>query len=323
MIFIVSLISTIFILLIIILLLEYRSRNRQALARRMRYYAGEMDNPQARDKTKERKTLTERFIDLLRSGGRLLSNIRHARGLDFKMQKAGIPLLGTEFLVLLGLSFVLTIVIAFLVSKKWYAGILAAFVVVMAEWIFVLLKIDRREAAFTNQLGDCLMMVANAMRAGFSFLQAMELVSKEMEPPMSDEFKHVMRDINLGATVERALNDMDQRVGSPDFSLVVTAVLIQQQVGGDLARILDTISDTIQDRIRMRREVRTLTAQGRMSGWVLAALPVALGALITFMNPSHIEPLFTEKIGQIAIGIAIVMEIVGFIIIQRIVDIDV
>ena len=239
------------------------------------------------------------------------------------MQKAGIPLLGTEFLILLGLSFVLTIVIAYIISKKWYVGLLVAVVVVLGEWIYVLLKIDRREAAFTNQLGDCLMMVANAMRAGFSFLQAMDLVSKEMEPPISDEFKHVMRDISLGASVERALDDMDKRVGSSDFSLVVTAVLIQQQVGGDLAHILDTISDTIQDRIRMRREVRTLTAQGRMSGWVLGTLPFALGAFISLVNPSYIEPLFTERIGQIAIGGAVVMVLIGFLVIQRIVDIDV
>lgn len=320
MIFVVSLISTLFILLIMILLLEYRSRNRQTLARRMRYYAGDMDT---QEKPKEIKPLAQRFLDFLRSGGKFLSNIRHARGLDFKMQKAGIPLLGTEFLILLGLSFVLTIVIAYIISKKWYVGLLVAVVVVLGEWIYVLLKIDRREAAFTNQLGDCLMMVANAMRAGFSFLQAMDLVSKEMEPPISDEFKHVMRDISLGASVERALDDMDKRVGSSDFSLVVTAVLIQQQVGGDLAHILDTISDTIQDRIRMRREVRTLTAQGRMSGWVLGTLPFALGAFISLVNPSYIEPLFTERIGQMAIGFAVVMVLVGFLVIQRIVDIDV
>ena len=262
-------------------------------------------------------------MDVLHSGGKYLSNIRHARGLDFKMQKAGIPLVGTEFLILLGISFLLTAVVAGLITRKWYIGIIMAVVVVMAEWIYVLLKTDRREAAFTNQMGDCLMMVANAMRAGFSFLQAMDLVSKEMEPPISDEFKHVMRDIGLGASVERALDDMDKRVGSPDFSLVVTAVLIQQQVGGDLAHILDTISDTIQDRIRMRREVRTLTSQGRMSGWVLAILPFGLGALISVMNPSYMEPLFTERVGQIAIGVAVVMVLIGFFVIQRIVDIDV
>lgn len=320
MILVVSLISTFLILLILVLLLEYRSRNRIALARRMRYYAGEMDT---QEKPKTVKPLAERFMDLLRSGGKLLSNIRHARALDFKMQKAGIPLLGTEFLIFVGISAFLASVIGSLLTKKLFAGILVAIVVVMAEWIYVLLKINRREAAFTNQLGDCLMMVANAMRAGFSFLQAMELVSKEMEPPMSDEFKHVMRDINLGASVERALDDMDKRVSSPDFSLVVTAVLIQQQVGGDLAHILDTISDTIQDRIRMRREIHTLTAQGRMSGYVLGVLPFALGAFISVVNPGYIEPLFTEKLGQIAIGIAVFMVIVGFIVIQRIVNIDV
>lgn len=320
MIFAVSLICTIFVLLILILLLEYRSRNRQALARRMRYYAGDMD---VQEKPKARKTLAERFRELLRSGGKLLSNIRHARGLDFKMQQAGIPLLGTEFLILLGISMAVAFVVGSFVSSRLHVGVLAALGVAMAEWAYVLFRIDRREAAFTNQLGDCLMMVANAMRAGFSFLQAMDLISKEMEPPMSDEFKHVMRDINLGASVERALDDMDKRVNSPDFSLVVTAVLIQQQVGGDLAHILDTISETIQDRIRMRREVRTLTAQGRMSGWILAALPVATGLLISSISPGYMDPLFNDRWGHIAIAIAVVMELVGFFVIQRIVNIDV
>ena len=320
MIFVVSLICTIFILLILIFLLEYRSRNRQALARRMRYYAGEMD---VQEKPKARKTLAERFRELLRSGGKLLSNIRHARGLDFKMQQAGIPLLGTEFLILLGISMAVAFVVGSFVSSRLHVGVLAALGVAMAEWAYVLFRIDRREAAFTNQLGDCLMMVANAMRAGFSFLQTMDLISKEMEPPMSEEFKHVMRDINLGASVERALDDMDKRVNSPDFSLVVTAVLIQQQVGGDLAHILDTISETIQDRIRMRREVRTLTAQGRMSGWVLAALPIVTGLLISSISPGYMDPLFNDRWGHIAIAIAAVMEIVGFFVIQRIVDIDV
>ena len=320
MILVISLISTLFILLLLFLLLEYRSRSRRALARRMRYYAGETDT---REKPKESRPLTEQLMDILRSSGKLLSNIRNARGLDFTMQKAGIPLLGTEFLILLGISALLSAAIIFVVTKKLFAAVLVAVVVVVAEWVFVLMKISRREAAFTNQLGDCLMMVANAMRAGFSFMQAMDLVAKEMEPPISDEFKHVMRDINLGASVERALDDMDQRVGSPDFSLVVTAVLIQQQVGGDLAHILDTISDTIQDRIRMRREIQTLTSQGRISGYILGILPFALGAFISVMNPGYIEPLFTERLGQIAIGIAVVMVIIGFIIIQRIVNIDV
>ena len=321
MIFLVSLISTLFILLILIFLLEYRSRSRRALARRMRYYAGGMDNPQ--EKPKESKTLKERFLGLLRGGSRLFHNIRHARGLDFKLQQAGIPLLGTEFMALLLLSAVVVGSIAAVIAKKWYAGILAAIIIVAVEYIYVLVRIERRSTSFTNQLGDCLMMVANALRAGFSFLQAMEMISKEMEPPISEEFQHVMRDIGLGATVERALDDMDKRVGSSDFSLVVTAVLIQQQVGGDLAQILDTISETIQDRIRMRREVKTLTTQGRMSGWILILTPIGLALFMTSSNPNYLDPLFKHPIGQIILAATVIMEIIGAIVINRIVDIEI
>ena len=321
MIAIVSLICTIFILLILLFALEYRSRSRRALARRMRYYASGMENPQ--DKPQEKKTLKERFLGILRGGGRLLNNIRHARGLDLKMQQAGIPLLGTEFVLLMVISAIIAGAVGVILSDRWHVGIMAAVMVVALEYIYILLRIERRAASFTNQLGDCLMMIANALRAGFSFLQAIELISKEMEPPVSEEFKHVVRDVGLGTPVERALTEMDRRVGSPDFSLVVTAVLIQQQVGGDLARILDTISETIQDRIRMRREVKVLTSQGRMSGWILVLLPIAVGLFMTSMNPGYLDPLFHDSIGRIILAITIVMEIIGAVVINRIVDIDV
>ncbi len=321
MIFLVSLISTLLILLILIFLLEYRSRSRRALARRMRYYAGDLENPQ--DKPQEHISLKERFLNLLRGGSRLFHNIRHARWLDFKMQQAGIPLLGTEFMALLLLSAVVVGAIATVIIKRWYAGILAAIIIVAVEYIYILVRIERRSSSFTNQLGDCLMMVANALRAGFSFLQAMEMISKEMEPPISEEFQHVMRDIGLCATVERALDDMDQRVGSPDFSLVVTAVLIQQQVGGDLAHILDTISETIQDRIRMRREVKTLTTQGRMSGWILVLTPIGLALFMSSSNPNYLDPLLNHPIGQMILGATVVSEIIGAIVINKIVDIEV
>lgn len=321
MIAIVSLICTIFILLILLFALEYRSRSRRALARRMRYYASGMENPQ--DKPQEKKTLKERFLRILRGGGRLLNNIRHARGLDLKMQQAGIPLLGTEFVLLMVMSAIIAAAVGIILSDRWHVGIMAAVMVVALEYIYILLRIERRAASFTNQLGDCLMMIANALRAGFSFLQAIELISKEMEPPVSEEFKHVVRDVGLGTPVERALTEMDRRVGSPDFSLVVTAVLIQQQVGGDLARILDTISETIQDRIRMRREVKVLTSQGRMSGWILVLLPIAVGLFMTSMNPGYLDPLFHDSVGRIILAITIVMEIIGAVVINRIVDIDV
>ena len=321
MILFVSIICTVFILALVIFALRSRARSKQNLSQRMRYYAGDMLGQQ--EKPKESKPLKERLMALLRSSGKFLSNIRNANGLNIKMQQAGLPIAGTEFLIILGVSAVIIALIALVAVRRWYVALMAAVFVMALEYIYVLVRIDRRAASFTNQLGDCLTMVANALRAGFSFLQAMDMISKEMEPPISEEFQHVMRDIALGASIERALNDMDKRVGSPDFSLVVTAVLIQQQVGGDLAHILDTISETIQDRIRMRNEVKTLTTQGRMSGWILVLTPVGLALFMSSSNPNYLEPLLKHPIGQMILGATVISEIIGAIVINRIVDIEV
>jgi tight adherence protein B len=194
---------------------------------------------------------------------------------------------------------------------------------VLAGLAFLNIYIKRRQKAFTTQLGDMLIMVANALRAGFSFMQAFELIAREMDAPIGREVQKVVNEVNIGVDLETALDNMQKRVNSPDFELVVTAVLIQRQVGGNLAQILDTISDTINDRIRMRREVMSLTAQGRASGMVLAALPIVLGFILTMVNPTYLQPLFTEPVGRMCIAGAVVLEIVGYMVIQKIVDIKI
>ena len=185
------------------------------------------------------------------------------------------------------------------------------------------LRIRRRRKKFTNQLGDMLTMVANALRAGFSFMQAFELISREMDAPMGREVQLVVNEVNLGNTLESALDNMQRRVASPDFELVVTAVLIQRQVGGDLASILDTISETIAERVRMRREVMTLTAQGRASGWVLVIIPFALSGVIYVISPGYLDPLLTTEIGHVFIAGAVLLELIGIVVIRRIVDIKI
>ena len=142
-----------------------------------------------------------------------------------------------------------------------------------------------------------------------------------MDAPMGREVQLVVNEVNLGNTLESALDNMQRRVASPDFELVVTAVLIQRQVGGDLASILDTISETIAERIRMRREVMTLTVQGRLSGLVLALIPIAVGMAMEIINPNYLRPLFTDELGRMFVVGAIVLEIIGFLIIRKIVDI--
>ena len=154
-------------------------------------------------------------------------------------------------------------------------------------------------------------------------MQAVEMIAREMDDPIGGEFAEVMREMRLGASLEKALEHMARRVQSKDFELVVTAVLIQRQVGGNLAQILDTISETVEDRIRMRREVKSLTAQGRASGVVLAAMPPALAAILSLVNPAYLQPLLTENLGRIAAAGAIIMEIIGFYVINRIVSIEI
>ncbi len=323
MIIIVAVACGILVFLMFVFFVEYTRRNRAALNQRMKYYADGVFDASAAPPPPRHKQAAERAMDFVKQTAKHLDKIRRAESLDLKMQQAGLPILGSEYLVIAMVGALLTGVVVMMLTMQFSVAVLGAFAAVLGEWFYVLYRIDSRRKAFVNQLGDCLATVANAMRAGFSFLQAMELISKEMEPPISEEFARAMREINLGNRMEKVLEEMDVRVGSPDYSLVVTAVLIQRQVGGNLAQILDTISNTINERIRMRHEVIALTAQGRASGWILALLPVGLAAVLSVINPEYLRPLIEEPIGQIAIGAALVLEMIGFIIIQRIVDIEI
>lgn len=311
------------VFLMFVFFIEYTRRSRSALRQRMRHYADGMYAAETSSEPQRQKKMGEKAMDFVKRTAKYFAKIKQAETLDLKIQQAGLPILGSEFLVIAALGGLLAGVVVFLLTMKPFVAVIVAIVAVVGEWVYILYRIDKRRKDFVNQLSDCLTTVANALRAGFSFLQSMELISKEMEPPISEEFARTIRDMKLGARMENALEAMDLRVGCPDFSLVVTAVLIQHQVGGNLAQILDTISSTINERIRMRREVMALTAQGRASGWVLALLPVVLALILSVLNPTYLMPLWEEQIGRVAIVAAIILEIIGFFVIKRIVDIEV
>ena len=252
---------------------------------------------------------------------RARKNARKKQGT--RMQQAGIPLQGSEFLLLLLVLFAIVLVVGWILTGSAWNGVVIGAGVCMAAWFYVLHCIKSRHDAFVRQLGDCLSLVANALRAGFSFLQTMELISREMQPPMNTEFGRVVRETSFGVPMEQALRRMDDRVNSPDFSLIVTAVIIQQQVGGNLAEIIDTINETIRERVRLRREIGTLTAQGRATGVVLALIPPILGIILYMISPEYMQPLLTTTYGHIAIGVGFVMEVIGFLVIRKIMDIKI
>ena len=184
--------------------------------------------------------------------------------------------------------------------------------------------------AFNKQLPDTITLIANALRAGSSFLQAIELVVRESRPPMSVEFGRVIREVNLGLPFDQALENMVRRVRSDDLELMATAISIQHQVGGNLAEILDSIAYTIRERVRIKGEIKTLTAQQRMSGYVVAGLPIGLAGILFIIAPNFMKPMFENPpeilglpAGVIILMIGGFMMFLGFLFIRKIVDIEV
>ena len=179
----------------------------------------------------------------------------------------------------------------------------------------------KQQQLFNKQLGESLTIMSNCMRSGYSFQQAMHSISKEMQPPISTEFGRVVREINYGATLEQALNNMALRVSSKDFDLLISAVITSVQVGANLSEILDTISETITDRIRLREEVRVFSAQGRMSGIIIGLLPVVVILFLMILNPTYLTDFVNNPLGKVLLVASALLEVIGFVLINRIVDI--
>jgi tight adherence protein B len=199
----------------------------------------------------------------------------------------------------------------------------------LPRW-YVRRRQGKRLNQFNKQLPDTITLIANALRAGSSFLQAIELVVREARPPISTEFQRVIREVNLGLPFEQALENLVRRVKSEDLELMVTAISIQYQVGGNLAEILDSIAFTIRERVRIKGEIRTLTAQQRLSGYVVGFLPIGLAGFLFIAAPSFLEPMLDPAVniagiptGIVLIAIGGVMMFIGFMFIRRIVDIEV
>lgn len=192
---------------------------------------------------------------------------------------------------------------------------------------------SKRLQAFENQLSDTLNLWVNALRSGYSVLQGMEAIATELPPPVSREFERVVQEVRLGLGLPQALANMLRRVPSEDLDLIITAVNIQREVGGNLAEILDVISHTIRERVRIKGEIRTLTAQGRLTGWIISLLPVGLGVMLYSINPEYGSQLIVKEepfiipgvlpCGWLVLGVGGFMILMGALAVRKIVDIEV
>lgn len=244
------------------------------------------------------------------------------RSLAGQLQRAGLNLQASEFMVLVAFLGILGTAVPVMTGGSAGTGLVTGGASVWLPFLWLRWRQSCRLRVFEQQLPDALSMLAASLRAGSSLLQAMGLVERELPPPISLEFRRVVGEIRVNVPFERALENLQQRVGSPDLELAVTSVIIQREVGGNLAEILDGITTTIRERVRIRGEVRVLTAQGRFSGWIISLLPGVLGLVIYTMNPAYIAPLFSHPLGRFMVGAAAALQFTGFIVINRIMSID-
>ena len=238
-----------------------------------------------------------------------------------QLQRADLKLRVSEyFMIQIGSG----VVVALIAWWRWgLPFVLLFFLGYLIPGFYVRYRIAQRLKKFGGQLGDTLTLLSNALKAGYSFAQAIDTVAKNAVAPIGDEFARAVREMNLGGSPDEALSNITKRIASPDFDLVATAYSIHRTVGGNLAEILDNIAYTIRERVRIKGEIQTLTAQARASGTIITALPILLATFMFFVTPTYFQPMFRNIIGWILIAIGAFMIFVGNLIIRRIVAIEV
>jgi tight adherence protein B len=237
------------------------------------------------------------------------------------IQLSGIKLRPEEFVLLWIFLIFAPAAISFVISPSILRSLFLLLGGVVSMPLILKVSIGKRRALFERQLGDALLVISNGLRAGYSFPQAMDNVARDLTDPIGSEFKSVSRELQLGGNIETAMSKVTERMKNDDMKLLTTVVVIQQQVGGNLAEIIDTIAKTIRDRLSMKRTVKTLTAQGRISGMIIGLIPIGLLGILSVVNPSYMQPFFTTTIGHIMMVAGVVMEVIGFVVIRKIVNV--
>jgi len=212
---------------------------------------------------------------------------------------------------------------ALVVSQKFLIAIPVAMLAAFIPYLWMRRRRTRRLYAFESELPEAIDLLGRAIRAGHPLSSGMKMVADETGEPISGEFRRTFEENRFGVPFEDAIQEMSDRVDIVDVRILVTAILIQREVGGNLAEVLDNLASVIRARFTIRRQLRVYTAQGRMSGYVLAALPIVVGTLIYLLNPEYGKLMFVHPLGRVLLGVAVVMQVIGFLWIRKIINIDI
>jgi tight adherence protein B len=238
------------------------------------------------------------------------------------LTQADLPLTAAEFVLIMLACFVAGAAIG-AVRLGLAFGIALGLILGWLPVLYLNRRRGKRQRAFTNQIPEILALLVGALRAGFGISQAMGTVVNQLAPPASVEFGRAVRAMSLGLPLQRALIDLARRAGTDEIGMIVMAINIQHETGGNLAQTLDTIGETVRERLRVKGEIRTLTSQQRLTGMILAGLPIVLAGIIAIINPAYLQALLAPGIMRLILIGAILMQIAGFLVIRRIVDIEV
>jgi tight adherence protein B len=257
----------------------------------------------------------------------LVERVPRTEAYQEKMQglldRAGWPLRATEFIILQISGVVVGAILGFGLFGAWWLGLVLVVFGAIAPRIVLAQRIDKRQTMFLAQLPDTLQLMAGSLQAGYGFMQALDTLVKESPQPTATEFSRVLTEARLGMPVDEALDGMADRVGGEDFRWVVLAINIQRQVGGNLAALLTTVASTLREREMVRRLIKTLSAEGRLSAVILTILPFALAGYIALVNPEYLHALTSETVGKFMIGGALFMVGVGILWMRKLIKIDV
>jgi tight adherence protein B len=253
----------------------------------------------------------------------LFKDVQFSESTEKILLEAGSKLKPEEFFALRLLTAAGLGIMAFLMGFSWYLIALPLIMGFVIPKFLVQKKRKKRLHISSLQLIDILGMMANSMRAGFSFMQAMQLVGKEVSDPLGPEFDRVVRQVGLGMPMEEVFEGLVKRVPNKELEVVVRAILAQRKSGGNLAELLETMEETIRGRVRILEELNTLTAQGKMSSWIITLLPVGLGLYLSLVNRDYFGPMLEHPLGWAMLFICGISIMIGWIFIQKIIRIEV
>jgi len=259
---------------------------------------------------------------LFSSVGKSFTGHSFTKRIEAELDKADILLRVEEFIGMNILAAIGAGLLVVVFTNSYTYALLGFLLGASLPGLFVYRQKLRRAEMLSEEIGESLSGMSNSLRAGYSFQQAMDLISKETQGPLGKEYRRTLREINLGVPTDQALQNLVNRVNNEDMELMISSVLIQRSIGGNLAEVFDKISDTIRQRIRMKGEIQVLTAQGRITALVVGLMPLALLLIISLINPEYVSMFFETPLGWGLLAFAAVSEVIGYLLIKKVTNIE-